>query len=82
LYKVKQILWKKNDLALYSQSSNYFVIWNLENKTKLFEFKPTYHLEGGFTADIEDKIVYLASDDGYIRALCNGLVNIILLINK
>ncbi|CAF1133715.1 unnamed protein product [Rotaria sordida] len=72
---VKKILWTKNDLALYSQSSNYFVIWDLENQKKIFELKPTYRLDGGFIADREDKIVYLASDDGFIRAFHNGQLN-------
>jgi hypothetical protein len=31
-------VWKKNDLGLYSQSSNCFVIWNLENQTKICFF--------------------------------------------
>ncbi len=74
---MKQIAWKKNDLALYSQSSNCFIIWNLETQTKFFEFKPNYRLEGGFVADREDKVIYLASDDGFIHALYNGQVNII-----
>jgi len=46
----------------------------------MFELKPTYRFDGGFTVDREDKIFYLASDDGYIRALCNGLVEIFLII--
>jgi hypothetical protein len=67
-------VWKKNDLGLYSQSSNCFVIWNLENQTKIFEFKPAYRLDGGFVVDKDDKYIYLASDDGCIRALLNGQV--------
>ncbi|CAF4648755.1 unnamed protein product [Rotaria sp. Silwood1] len=72
---VRQILWTKNDLALYSQSSNYFVTWNLQNQKKIFELKPSYRLDGGFVADREDKIVYLASDDGLIRAFNYGQLN-------
>jgi hypothetical protein len=49
-------------------------VWNLENRTKLFEFKPSYRLDGGLIADREDKIIYLASDDGFIRALYNGQI--------
>ncbi|CAF2959691.1 unnamed protein product [Rotaria sp. Silwood2] len=71
----KKILWAKNDLALYSQSSNYFVKWNLENQKKNFELKPSYRLDGGFIADREDKILYLASDDGFIRSFYNGQLN-------
>jgi hypothetical protein len=74
---VKQISWKKDDLVLYSQSTNNFIIWNIETRTKILEFKPTYRLEGGFVADRDDKIIYLASDDGSIHALCNGQVKII-----
>jgi hypothetical protein len=40
----------------------------------MFELKPAYRLEGGFTADREDKFVYLASDDGCIRDFYNGHV--------
>ena len=43
----------------------------------MFEFKPTYRLEGGFTVDREDKIIYLASDDGLIHAVYNGQVNLL-----
>lgn len=43
----------------------------------MFEYKPTYRLEGGFTVDREDKIIYLASDDGLIRAVYNGQVNLL-----
>jgi hypothetical protein len=42
----------------------------------MFEFKPTYRFEGGFVADREDKFIYLATDDGSVRALYNGQVNI------
>ncbi|UJR36357.1 hypothetical protein I4U23_029083 [Adineta vaga] len=64
---IKTISWKKNDLGLYSQSANYFAAWNLETQTKIFELKPTYRFDGGFTVDKEDKFVYLACDDGLIR---------------
>ncbi|CAF3214390.1 unnamed protein product [Rotaria socialis] len=71
---VRKILWKKNDLALYSQSTNYFVIWNLENQKKIYELKPSYRLEGGFVPDREDRNIYLACDDGFIRTFCNGQI--------
>ena len=68
-------MWKMNDLGLYSQSSNCFVEWNLKSQSKILELKPVYRLEGGFTVDREEKFLYLASDDGYIRALQDGQVS-------
>lgn len=43
----------------------------------MFEFKPSYNLEGGFAVDREDKTIYLASDDRVIHALYNGQVNLL-----
>ena len=73
---MKQILWRKNDLGLYSQSANCFIQWILENETKPLEIKPIFRFDGGFTTDREEKFVYLASDDGCIRTLYNGQVRI------
>lgn len=67
-------MWKKNDLGLYSLSSNCFVIWNILNQSKVFEYKPTFRLDGGFAVDRDERFIYFASDDGHIRALHNGQV--------
>ena len=67
-------MWKKDDLTLYSQSTNCFLVWSIETRARTLEFKPTYRLEGGFAVDKDDKMIYLASDDGRIHALYNGQV--------
>jgi hypothetical protein len=73
---VKEIRWKRNDLGVYSQSANSFVMWNLKNQSKEFELKLSYRLDGGFAVDRDEKFIYVASDDGYIRALHNGQVDV------
>ncbi|CAF0950735.1 unnamed protein product [Adineta steineri] len=68
---IKTIVWKQNDLGLYSQSSNCFIIWNLETQSRTYELKTNYRLDGGLAIDKDDRFVYIASDDGLIREIQN-----------